>query len=124
MPGPVPEHGRHRREQHRRRLVRGDAGIGDAEIVDPVDLGIEPQNLAEGIDNADQEHADDQRVQPWVGHETRPELAGLTVEDHGEQDGEDQEQAHAPEKDLRAREFDLIGGRCHGARESDEAIRD
>ena len=53
MPGAVAQHGGHRREQNGGGLVGGDAGIGDAEIVDPVDLGIEPEHLAEGIDGAD-----------------------------------------------------------------------
>ena len=38
MSGAVAQHGRHGREQDRRR-VDGDAGIGDAETVDPANLG-------------------------------------------------------------------------------------
>ena len=85
MAGAVAQHGRHRREQHRCR-VDGDAGIGDAEGVDPADLRIEAQHLAEGIDDADEQHADDQAVQAGIGQEARAELLRLAVEDDGEQD--------------------------------------
>ena len=91
MAGAVAEHGGHRREQNRRGLLRREAGIRDAEIVDPGDLGIEPEHLTERIDDADQKHADDQRVQAGIGHEARPELAGLAVEDDNEQHGQDEE---------------------------------
>ena len=103
------EHGRHGREQHRRGLVGGDAGIGDAEIVDPADLRIEPQHLAEGIDDADDQHADDEAVQAGIGQEAVPQLLRLAVEDDGEQDREDEEQAHPPQEDLRAGELGLVG---------------
>ena len=113
MSGAVAQHGGHGREQHGLGLLRGDARIGDAKIVDPRNLGIKPEHLAEGIDDADQEHADDEPVEPGIGHEAPPELLSLTIEDDGEQRGEDEEQRHAPEKDLRARELDLVGDRCH-----------
>ncbi len=113
MPGAVLEHSRHGREQGGRGLVGGDARIGDAEIVDPVDLGVEPQHLAEGIDDADHEHADDQCVQARIGQEAVPQLLRLAVEDDGQQDGEDEEEAHAPQKNLRAGELDLVSDRRH-----------
>ena len=113
MPGAVLEHGRHGREQRGRGLVGGDAGIGDAEIVDPGDLRVEPQHLAERIDDADHEHADDQRIQPGIGQEAVPQLLRLTVEDDGQQDGEDQEEAHAPQENLRAGELHLVSDRRH-----------
>ena len=94
-------------------LSDGDAGIGDAEIVDPADLRIEPQHLAERVDDADHEHADDQRVQAGIGHEAVPELLRLAVEDDGEQDGEDEEEAHAPQENLRAGELHLVSDRRH-----------
>ena len=63
--GAVAQHGRHRREQH--RLMRdGEAGIGDAEGVDPADFRIEPDHLAEGVEDAESQHADDQAVEPRV----------------------------------------------------------
>ena len=59
---------RHRREQHRRAIDR-EAGIGEAEIVDPGDFRIEPDHLPERQDDADQQHAEDQPVQAGIGHE-------------------------------------------------------
>ena len=88
-------------------------GIGDAEIVHPVDLGVKPQDLAERIDDADHEHADDEPVQAGIGQEALAQLPRLSVEDDRKQDREDEEQGHAPEKDLGAREFDLVSDRCH-----------
>ena len=51
------------------RSSRRDAGIGDAEGVDPADLGIKPQHLAEGVEDAGDQHADDQAIQAGIGHE-------------------------------------------------------
>ena len=59
---------RHRRQQRRVPLDR-EAGIGDAEIVDPGDLRIEPDHLAERQDGADQQHQPDQRVEAGIGEE-------------------------------------------------------
>ena len=50
---------------------------------------------------------------PGIGHEAVAELLGLPVEDDGQQHGEDKEQRHAPQEDLRARELDLVDWRCH-----------
>ena len=55
-------------------VIGGEAGIGDAESVDPADLGIEPQHLAEGIDDADDQHAEDEAVQTGIGQEAMAEL--------------------------------------------------
>ena len=115
MPGAIAQHGGHGREKSGGGLVGCDAGIGNAEIVDPVDLGIEPEHLAEGIDGADDQDADDQRVKARIGHEAMAELLCLAVQDDGEQHGEDKKQRHAPEEDLRARELNLIDWRCHWA---------
>ena len=90
MSGAVAQHGRHRREQCRCR-VDSDAGIGDAERVDPANFRVEAQDLAEGVDDADEQHAEDEPVQPGIGHEARTELLRLAVEDDGEQNGEDEE---------------------------------
>ena len=59
---------RHRRQQRRAPLDR-EAGIGNAEIVDPGDLRIEPDHLAERQDDADQQHRADQRVEAGIGEE-------------------------------------------------------
>ena len=51
------------------------------------------------------------RMRPFsagIGHEALAQLLGLTVEDDGEQDGEDDEQAHPPEEDLRVGELSLV----------------
>ena len=53
---------RHWRKQHW-RPVDGEAGVGEAEIVDPGDLRIKPQHLPERQNDADRLDADDQRVQ-------------------------------------------------------------
>ena len=98
MAGAVAQHGRHRREQHRRAFFRGAGRIGDAEIVDPGNFGIEPEHLAERIDNADQEHADDQRVKAGIGHEAVPDLLRLPIEDDGEQHGKDEKERHGQSK--------------------------
>ena len=119
MSGAVAQHGRHRREQCRCR-VDSDAWIGDAERVDPANLRVETQDLAEGIDGADEQYAKDETVQPGIGQEARAELLRLAVEDDGEQDGEDDEQAHPPEKDLRVGKLSLVSRRrCHGCRQGE-----
>ena len=64
-PDAVAEERRHRREQHRRALDL-DAGLGDAEGVDPADLREEAEDLPEGEDDADQQHGDDDRVEPGL----------------------------------------------------------
>ena len=51
----VAEERRHRGEEHRRALDL-DAGLGDAEGVDPANLREEPQHLAEGEADADEQH--------------------------------------------------------------------
>ena len=48
------QHG-HRREQHRRTFDR-EAGVGEPESVDPIDLGEQPDDLPEGERDADAEH--------------------------------------------------------------------
>ncbi len=59
------ENGCHRGQQRRAALDR-EAGIGDAEIVDPGHFRIEPDHLAERQDDADQEHRADQGVEPGL----------------------------------------------------------
>jgi hypothetical protein len=117
MAGAVAQHRRHRREQDR-GLVDREPGIRNPEAVDPLDLRIEPQHLAKGVNDADKEDADDQAVQAGIRKKAVPDLLCLTIEDDGEKHGEDQEERHAPEKDLRARELGLIRRRrcrcCHG----------
>ena len=66
--GAVAEDRRHRRQQHRRALDR-EAGVGEAEAVDPVDLGEQPDDLPERQQDADQQHAEDQRIEAGIGQE-------------------------------------------------------
>ena len=123
MSGAVAQHGRHRREQCRCR-VDGNAWIGDAERVDPANFRVEAQDLAEGIDDADEQNAEDESVQTGIGQEACTELLRLAVEDNGEQDGEDDEQPHPPEKDLRVGKLSLVSRRrCHGCRQGESGGR-
>ena len=87
---PVAQDRRHRRQQHRRPLDR-EAGIGEPEAVDPGDLRKQPNHLAEGEQDADQEHADDQCIEPGIGEEGDPDLA---VEDYHQERADDQEHQH------------------------------
>ena len=52
-----------------------DAGIGQAESVDPGDFRKQPQHLPERQHDADQQHADDQRIEAGIGEERLPDLA-------------------------------------------------
>jgi hypothetical protein len=70
----VAEQRRHRREQHRRPLDL-DAWLRHAEGVDPPNLGEQAQHLADGEHDADQEHRDDDAVEPGIG-EGRPRRPG------------------------------------------------
>ncbi len=71
-------------------------GIGDAEGIDPADFGIEPDDLAEGVDDAEQQRADDQPVEAGIVQEGPLEL----VEQNGGQKADQgQEYGHAQQKD-------------------------
>ena len=85
----------HRRQQHRRPLDR-DARIGEPEAVDPGHLGKQPDHLPERQDDADQQHADDQRVERRVGLERDQDLR---VDDDDDQAAQDQKDQHPHQKD-------------------------
>ena len=75
-----------------------EARIGDPEAVDPVDLGKEPQHLADGVGNAEQQDNADEAVEPGVVHECRLHLG----KQHCDENGDDQqEEHHSDEIDLR-----------------------
>ena len=93
----VAQDRRHWREQHRRALDR-KAGIGEPEAVDPGDLGKQPQHLAEGEQDADQQHADDQGVEPGIGEEC---IFDLAIEDHHHQHADGEEDHHPHQEDPR-----------------------
>ena len=71
----VAEQRRHRREQHRRPFDL-DAGLGDAEGVDPADLREQAEHLPEGEHDADQQHRDDDAVEARIGEEGGRRPAG------------------------------------------------
>ena len=105
---------RHRRQQRGVPLDR-EAGIGDAEVVDPGDLRIEPDHLAERQDDADQQHRADQRVEAGIGEEGDHDLL---VEHHHQQGAQHQEHQH-PHQENPGRgqlvQFDLHRGAGRGA---------
>ncbi len=69
----VAEQRRHRRQQHR-RLAHFEAGIGDAEAVHPLHFRREARDLAEGEDDADEQHAEDDAVEARIIEEGGPDL--------------------------------------------------
>ena len=79
-PGALAAEDRGHRRQQRRVPLDGQTGIGDAEIVDPGDLGIEPDHLPERQDDADQQHRADQGVEAGIGEEGDDDL--LVQHDH------------------------------------------
>ena len=60
--------------------------------------GKQPEDLAEGEDDADQQHRDDDAVEARVGHEG---VVDLAVEDERDEGGDDQEDDHPPQINLR-----------------------
>ena len=100
---------RHRRQQHRRPLD-GEAGIGEAEIVDPGDLRIKPEHLAQRQHDADHQDADDQGVEARIGHEGDLDL----LEQHeGDEPAEHDEDQHPQQEDAGRRQFERIEFFCH-----------
>ena len=100
---------RHRRQQHRRAIDR-EAGIGEAEIIDPGDFRIEPHHLAHRQDDAETQHADDQRVEARIGHERDFDLL---VQQKGDAAAEHDEHHHPEQEDAGRRQFEWIEFFCH-----------
>ncbi len=73
-----------------------EARVGEAEAVDPADLGKQPDHLTEREQDADHQHGDDQRVQARIGHEGDHDL--LVQHDH-DQAAQDQEHHHPDQED-------------------------
>ncbi len=94
-PDAVAEQRRHRRQQHR-RLAHFEAGIGDAEAVHPLHFRHQARDLAEGEDDADEQHAEDDAVQARIIEEGRPDLP---VEHRGECAAQQHEDEHADQED-------------------------
>ena len=97
------EHGGDRREQ--RRLARyRKARIGAAETVDPGDFRKQPDDAMERQDDADDENADDQAIEPGIGHEG---VEDLMLQHEGDQRAQDQEHQHPHQKDAGRAELDF-----------------
>ncbi len=94
----------HRCEQDRRAFHR-KAGIGQAEAVDPGDFGKQTYHLAEGEDDAGEQHQHDQGVQSGVGEERGPDLL---VENDDEQRAQGEEHHHADQKDPGRAHFERV----------------
>ena len=102
------EHRRHRREQE--RLGDRAAVRGPGQRVDPADLAKEPDDLPEGEQRADRQHAEDQPVEAGIGGEGERDL--LVEDEHDEAD-QRQERRHPDEEDARGGEKTDIGVRGH-----------
>ena len=95
---------RHRRQEF--RLPRGDeGGIGAAKAVDPGDFRKQPDHARERKDDADQEDADDQPVEPRVGHER---VEDLMLQDKGDQPAQNQKHQHPEQKDAGRRQLGWV----------------
>ena len=81
-----------------RRLDR-EAGLVAPELVDPANLGVEAENLAEDIADANQQDAEDEAVQQRICHEGPRQR----VHHHGGHHRDDDEKQHHPREEyLRA----------------------
>ncbi len=98
------ENRRHRRQQDRGPVDR-QARIGETETVDPGDLRIKPDDLARREHNADEQHADDQRVEARIGHERDFDLL---VQHEGDQPAEDDEDRHPQQENTGRGQFERV----------------
>ena len=96
---PASENCGHRSQKYR-RPIDCEARISEAEIVDPRDFRIEPQDLTQRQHNTDCFNAEDQRVQARIGQERDLDLL---VEHEGNQPNEDDEHEHPDQEDARRR---------------------
>ena len=93
------------RQQGRRPL-----GLGAARHrVDVGGLAEQPHDLPERDHDRDQQHAEDETVEPGIGQERRRDLL---EQDEGQEADQDQEDQHAPEIDPgpRQRPFFAFAG--------------
>ncbi len=102
--GALADDRRHRREQHGRACDR-KSRIGQAEAVDPRDLVEKPDHLAECEQDADHQHADDQRVEARIGHERHDDLL---VQHDDDQAAQDQKHHHPDEEDPGRGQFEGV----------------
>ena len=89
------EHRRHRRQQFGFALG-GKFRIGAAIAVDPGYFGKQPDDVVERQDDADQQHGDDQAVEPGIGEEG---VENLALQHERDQAAQDQEHQHPNEED-------------------------
>src|SRR3546814_14259130 len=81
-PRAVADHGDHRPQQARRRVLRQRAGENEAAAafaaqgLQPVDLAAPPQHLREAVDDADEEEEEEQAVEPDIGTAGVPQVRG------------------------------------------------
>ena len=92
--------------RHRRQKDGGardfEAGIGDTEAVHPRHLGQQAHHLPEGEDDADEQHAEDDAVQPGIVEEGPPDRL---VEDGGQRHAEQHEDEHPHQEDAGRRKL-------------------
>ena len=106
----IAQQARHRTKEPRREGGL-EARIGDAEMIDPVDLGPQPPHHAEAVENTDQKHANDESIETHIGHEGALDLRKQDHRQDGHQEGEHH---HANEINLGKVENCLLSGLCHG----------
>ena len=95
--GATAENRRHRRQKHRRAFSRR-ARLGETEIVHPGDLGVEPHDLAQRQEDAEDKHRDNQAIESRIGHERNFDLLAQQKHDHpAEQD----EHHHPQQEEVR-----------------------
>src|SRR5690606_18289315 len=75
----------------------GEPRIGKAEIIDPAHFRVEAHHLLESEQDAEEEYARNQSVQPRICRKVRNDLL---VQDCCNETHKDQEQEHAPDKNL------------------------
>ena len=104
------EHHRHRREQYGGR--RGAVGHGAGQRVDPVYFAEQPDNLPEGEQRADRQHAEDEAVQAGIGAEGERDLL---IEDENDESDQGQERRHPHQENTRGGEQADIRILRHGS---------
>ena len=82
-----------------------NSGMGDVppglrarQRVDPVDFAKEPDDLAEGEQRADRQHAEDEPVETRVGAESERDLL---IENENDKSDQREERRHAHQKNTR-----------------------
>ena len=82
----------------RSRGAGGAVGHRAGQRVDPVYFAEQPDNLAEGKQRADRQHAKNEAVQPGIGAEGDRDLL---IEDENEESDQGQERRHPHQENTR-----------------------